>query len=312
MRGGASLVGCDISSLRPLATMARGVSGSMWASGAIAMALDDLRARQLRVRVVDLYGGPVRNEVRAYAAGSGYVSDKTPRQSWIDELAAITQLGFTAVKLRIGRFDIETELDGLAAARRSFPSLDLMADANAAYTLSQSLRVGAALAELGFTFLEEPMPQTGYAGYERLTPISPVAIAGGELLESRSAAHEAIGRGAFHIVQPDPSICGGLAEVRFIADMAALHGVRCIPHTCNGAVALAATLQLVAALPNPTLSPATEVPLLECDSGENPLRTDLLVEPLRFRNGCFALPEGSGLGIEVDEKVLMRHSEKVA
>ena len=264
------------------------------------------------ISVADLYGGPVRKAVRAYAAGSGYLPDRTPEQSWREELESLAQAGFLAVKLRVGRYPVETELEGLTAARRSFPDLELMVDANAAYTLPQSLRVAAALAELGFSFLEEPLPQAGYAGYERLTPISPIPIAGGELLENRGAAREAVARGAFDIVQPDPAICGGLAEVRFIAEMAALHGVRCIPHTCNGAIALAATLQIVAVLPDPTLSPATNLPMLECDSGENPLRTDLLVEPLEFHDGVFTLPAAPGIGVDVDERTLLRFSERVA
>jgi D-galactarolactone cycloisomerase len=311
-RAGALLIGRDSAETRLLVAMTRDAAGSTWAAGSIAMALDDLRARELEISVADLYGGPVRNEVRAYAAGSGYKPDQAPEQSWCEELEALTREGFTAVKLRIGRFDVQAELIALASVRRAFPNLELMADANAAYTLPQSLRVGAALAALGFSFLEEPLPQAGYAGYERLTPISPIPIAGGELLENRSSAREALARGAFDVVQPDPSICGGLAEVRFIAEMAALNGVRCIPHTCNGAIALAATLQLVATLPNPTLSPATEAPLLECDTGENPLRTDLLVEPLPFKAGFFELPKGPGLGVDVDEGALNRYSEKVA
>ena len=287
-------------------------TGSSWAASAIVIALDDLRARQLGVSVADLYGGRVRQEVLAYAAGSGYRPERTPEQSWREELEALVEEGFRAVKLRIGRDDLTAELEGLRSVRRSFPDLQLMADANAAYTLPQSFHAAAALAELGFSFLEEPLPQAGYVGYERLTPRSPIAIAGGELLESRTAAGEAVARGAFDIVQPDPSICGGLADVRFIADLAALHGVRCVPHTCNGAVALAATLQLVAVLPDPTLSPATEAPLLEWDSGENPLRTDLLREPLTLRDGRVTVPGGPGLGVEVDEDVLNRYAKKVA
>jgi D-galactarolactone cycloisomerase len=312
LRAAQSIIGRDPSRRREAARLIRDAAASSWAEGAVAMAVDDLAARQLGLSVAELYGGPVRTEVRAYAAGSGYMSDRTPEQSWLAEVELLVAAGFTAVKLRIGRFDVDNELAGLAVVRSSFPGLELMADANAAYTLPQSLRVGAAMADLGFTFLEEPMPQTAYAAYERLTPISPIPIAGGELLESRSSAREAVTRGAFDIVQPDPSICGGPSEVRFIAELAALDGVRCIPHTCNGAIALAATLQLVAVMPNPTLSPSTEAPLLECDTGENPLRTDLLTRPLTFRQGFFVLPSAPGLGVDVDEQVLNRYAEKVA
>ena len=311
-RAGELLVGRDPAARRELARLVADASGSSWAASALVNAIDDLRARQLGVSVAALHGGAVRKDVQAYAAGSGYRPDRTPEQSWLEELEELTGQGFRAVKLRIGRHDQAMELAGLTAARRAFPDLQLMADANAAYTLPQSLHAAEALADLGFSFLEEPMPQSGYAGYERLTPLSPIAIAGGELLESRVLALEAVARGAFDVVQPDPSICGGIADARFIAEMSSLHGVRCVPHTCNGAVALAATLQLVALLPDPTLSPATEAPLLEWDSGENPLRTDLLREPLVLDAGRVSVPSGPGLGVDVDETVLQRYAQKVA
>ena len=106
---------------------------------------------------------------------------------------------------------------------------------------------------------------------------------------------------AFDVIQPDPCICGGIGELVFIAELARLRGVACIPHTCNGAVALAATLQGLAVLPDSTYGRATQAPMLEYDWGENPIRTELLTEPIRFDRGWAVVPTAPGLGVTVDE-----------
>lgn len=81
----------------------------------------------------------------------------------------------------------------------------------------------------------------------------------------------------------------------------------CLPHCWGSAITVAATVQLLALLPNPTSSPCAEIPMLEYDTTENPLRTDLLVEPLLVVDGVIQLPSGSGLGVKVDERALARY-----
>jgi D-galactarolactone cycloisomerase len=130
-----------------------------------------------------------------------------------------------------------------------------------------------------------------------------VPIAGGEGSQSPGQATGALSAGLFDIIQPDVSICGGLAPLLTIAAAAEAQGVACIPHACNGAVNLAATLQALAALP--LQSPAIEAgPMLEHNVGENPLRTDLLATRLPIRDGWLAIPDGPGLGVEIDESVM--------
>jgi D-galactarolactone cycloisomerase len=192
------------------------------------------------------------------------------------------------------------ELDAMTRLRDAFPSLELMADGNAAYTTRQALSVGRHLHDLGFRWFEEPIPTTDYAGYELLRDALPLGLAGGESIQSRGQAREAIDRRAFDIIQPDVSICGGIGEALFIAAVARLAAIETHPHACNGALSLAATLHLLAALPDPNRLPA-DAPLLEHDFGPNLARTDLLTTPLEFRDGWFTVPTGPGLGVDVDE-----------
>ena len=280
--------------------------GNGFATGALSIALDDLRARQLGVSVARLYGGPTRDRVRAYASSEGYIEGRTPIDAWLPEAERVVAAGFRGMKLRIGREPIVRELRDAAALRRAFPDLDLMADGNAAYTLHEAVEVGHALHDLAFDWFEEPLPTTGYIGYERLRERLPLALAGGESLQGRLEAHDPIERGAFDAIQPDVSICGGIGDGLAIAELARLVAMGIHPHACNGAIGLAATLQLHAVLPDPTRL-ASYQPLLEVDFGFNPTRTDLLTTPLDFRNGWYTIPTGPGLGVDVDEAFVRRH-----
>jgi D-galactarolactone cycloisomerase len=175
-----------------------------------------------------------------------------------------------------------------------------MADGNGAYPMRNALEVGRELERLRFTWFEEPMPTARYAGYERLRPRLPLALSGGESVQSHAEAAGLIDRGAFDVIQPDVSICGGIGQAAAIAGTARLAATETQPHACNGAIGLAATLQLLAVLPDPNRLPA-DAPLLEHDFGPNPARTNLLSTPLVMREGWFDIPSGPGLGVEVDE-----------
>jgi D-galactarolactone cycloisomerase len=97
------------------------------------------------------------------------------------------------------------------------------------------------------------------------------------------------------------AICGGIGELLFVADLAALRGRPCVPHAWGGVVLLAATLQALAVLPEPSELPGIDSPLLEFDRFENRMRTELGVDPIEPRDGHVTIPTGPGLGVAIDE-----------
>ncbi len=279
--------------------------GDGFATGALSIALDDLRARRRGVPVHALYGGALRTRARAYASSEGYVHGTPVASAWVAEAHRAVAAGFTGFKLRIGREAIATELAAAAEVRHAHPTLQLMADGNGAYTLRQALHVGSALADLGFAWFEEPLPTAGYADYERLRASLPLALSGGESVQGRAEATALVDRAAFDIIQPDVSICGGIGEALAIGGFARLAGIETHPHACNGAIGLAASLHVLAALPDPNRL-AADAPLLEHDFGPNPVRTRLLAQPLVMTDGWFDVPTGPGLGVDVDEAFVRR------
>jgi L-alanine-DL-glutamate epimerase-like enolase superfamily enzyme len=105
-------------------------------------------------------------------------------------------------------------------------------------------------------------------------------------------------RQAVDFLQPDVARAGGITEIRKIAALAAVQHVPISFHTWGDAVALAASIHLSAAIP--------ECTVMELDYTYNPLRAELLREPLKVENGFMAPPDKPGLGIELDAGALGR------
>lgn len=271
------------------------------AVGAIDIALHDLVGQALGVPVHQLYGGARRDRVPVYASGGGYFHGVHPADVWPAETQGYVARGFRAIKLKIGRYDPKEELAALAVVKAALPpDVKLMVDAWGSYTLATALMVGRELEKLGITFYEEPLPQFGYRGYPELAAQLDIAVAGGEMLQNRQAFKELLDRRAVDIIQPDASLCGGIRELLFIAELAELYGVQCIPHSWSGAILNAASIHLVSLLPEPTLMPGVGTPMVEFDVTENPFASGLLRAPLPLVDGCFEVPNTPGLGLDLD------------
>lgn len=308
-RLGPALIGQNPVEYRRLWRMLWGANfGNALAVGALDMAINDVRGKALGLPVAELFGGRLRNQVTAYASAMNYLEGSEPEDQYPAEAKALVKQGFTALKMRLGRYPVSREKKIAAAVRDAVgPNILLMADGNAAYTMESSVRMGHVLKDLDFEAFEEPMPQSPhYAGYEELRRRLPLSLAGGEAVDSRSSARQLIDRRAMDIIQPDVSLCGGIGEALFIAELAALAGIRCFPHCWGGDILIAATVHLVALLPDPHWGLPTDPPLLELDQSENPWRGGLAGGTLTAVDGKVTVPSGPGLGIDVDESVVRR------
>lgn len=295
-------------SLRALLRLNRiaggGLVGGGMATSAIALALEDVWARQRGESVAAALGGPVRTDVRAYAASGGYIEGEHPRDTWADELARARDLGFTAIKWRIGRYPIAEEAALLESLRSDTPADVLfLADGNAAYTFKEAVRMGRILTDLGFFWYEEPMEQRGaYVNYARLAGMLDIELAGGEALATPTDARHLFERKAVDIVQPDPVIIGGATAALGIAELAACYGIRMTPHTSNSGIGISAGLQVLACVHDVTRGQSAPEPLLEYGIDDSPFRRDLLSTPHEVVGGRVAIPTGPGFGVEIDEE----------
>lgn len=284
--------------------------GNGLAVGAVDMALNDIRGKAFGLPVADLFGGRLRDDVPVYGSTMNYIAGEEPEDLFPRQAADRVQDGFTALKMRLGRYSVAREAKIARAVRKAVgPDVRLMVDGNGAYTLRSAVQMGRVLDELNFDFFEEPLPQSPrYAGYAELRKKLPLPLAGGEAVDSRIAAKGLIDRRAVDIIQPDAALCGGIGEALFIAELAALSGIRCIPHCWGGAISIAASVQLLSLIPDPHWGRPTDTPLLELDLSENPWRTEIVKSPFKVVEGKISVPTAPGLGIEVKEDVIKKYA----
>lgn len=270
----------------------------------IDIALWDIKGKHLGVSVSTLLGGRFRDSIRAYATGS-FKRDGVDRVADnAEEMAGHAQAGFHAMKIKIG-FDVEEDLRVIRAVRNAIgPDCRLMIDGNHGYDTIEAIRVGQRAAEYGIDWFEEPVVPEQLAAYREVRAKQPIPVSGGETWHTRWGFLEPMSTRAIDIAQPDLAGVGGFTEARRIVDMATLYGIRIVPHVWGTAVHIAAALQFMAALPpNPVRSNPIE-PLMEFDRTHNPFRQAIVNTPLEHNRGVLTIPNGPGLGIEVNRDAL--------
>ncbi len=275
---------------------------------AIETALLDAFGRSLDISVSGMLGLQ-RHRVPAYASG-GYYYDHLPdrRDLLRQEVADARARGFRYYKMKIGRVAPEQDLEDVVAVLEAAGDVMRVAvDPNCAYSYPVALEVGRALDDLGVFWYEEPLPKRQLDAYRELRGKLEVPIAGGEGYADLGEFQQALAARAMDMVQPDLSGAGGFHACLDVAAVAAAHGAACFPHCWADSLHIMASAHLLAAMPE---SPGIEFgapPLLEYDVTENPIRMELLGgEPPVDADGCVAIPDAPGLGVEVNREALAK------
>jgi galactonate dehydratase len=307
------LVGSDprrIEDLWQSMTKAAFYRGGPVLSSAVAgvdQALWDILGRSLGVPVYQLLGGAVRDRVRVY----GWIGGDEPSQV-ADAAAERVEAGLTAVKMnasgRIGRMPSAAETAGvvnrLAAVREVLgEDRDVAVDFHGRFTVAAARRVIPELAPLHPLFVEEPvLPEYTHRLGDVVTA-SPVPVATGERLFSRTDFLPAL-RAGVAVVQPDLSHAGGVSEVRRIAALAETYDALLAPHCPLGPIALAASLQVAFATPNFLIQEQSIG--IHYNTDAELLDYVLDRQPFAFPDGFVTRTDAPGLGIDIDEAAVRR------
>jgi len=286
----------------------RGIS--ITALSGLDVALWDIKGKRLGVAVSTLLGGRARGSVRAYATGS-FRRDGVDRvEDNATECAGHIAAGFHAVKIKIG-FGVKEDLEVIRAVRDAIGATPrLMIDANHGYGVNEAIELGKKAAKYDIDWFEEPVLPEQIGAYLAVRNGQPIPVAGGETWYGRFGFAEPLARRAVDIAQPDLCGVGGFTEMRRVADMAALHGVRLVPHVWGTGVQIAASLQWLAAqLPDPPRRDAI-APILEFDRTPNPFRQAILNTPIEHHNGMVMIPNTPGLGITINRDALENYRLK--
>ena len=275
---------------------------------AVDTALWDIAGKYHEVPIYRLLGGAFRTRVQPYATGFYRIAGQGEAERLGEEAIRHFEAGFSIMKVKLG-YGVADDIACMEQIGRAIQGkpVTLMVDTNHAYGRAEALRLGRALEQYDLRWYEEPVVPEDIAGYVEMRRRLSMPIAGGENEHTLYGFRELLGAGAVDVAQPDLGSCGGISAGRHIIALAQSHGVQVNPHVWGSAIAQAASLQLLAAVPIAHHSLFAQEPILEFDRSSHPFRLQLITKPIELLNGWVEIPTGAGLGVEVDRSVLEKY-----
>lgn len=281
----------------------RGGAIHMSALAGIDQALWDIKGKSLGVPVYDLLGGKVRDRIRVYSWIGGDRPGETAAQA--KERAA---RGFTAIKMNaseelqyVDTFDkVDRVLANVAAIREAVgPHFGIGVDFHGRVHKPMAKVLFKELEPYRLMFIEEPVLSEHADSLKEFAGLANIPIALGERLFSRWDFKRILQEGYVDILQPDPSHAGGITETRKIANMAEAYDVAIALHCPLGPIALAVNLQLDANCYNAFIQEQSLG--IHYNQGNDLLDYIKNPEVFAYSDGHVKIPDGPGLGIEVNE-----------
>ncbi len=265
------------------------------AMAGIDQALWDLKGKRYGAPIWELLGGKARDRIRIY-----HHADET-------NAAEAVEQGFTAIKMsprepfepiatpaRVAQFSKRVA----TARERVGDDIDIGLDFHGRVRRPMVDRLIESVEPYSPMFIEEPVTAEFPEIFTDIAARTSIPIATGERLCTRFDVKPYLEHGSLDVVQPDVSNAAGITETKRIADMAAAYDVMLAPHCPIGPIALAASLQVMVAVPNALI----QEQILSTFDGWQAYLVD--PAPLEHQDGFIALPTDPGLGVDVDEDVV--------
>ncbi len=276
----------------------RGVA--IQAISAIDIALWDICGKFYGQPIHILLGAKWRGKVRAYGST---LFRRTP-DAMKEAVKAYIGEGFTAVKFGWGGFGADPRLDVrlVEAAREELGTQrDLLVDTGwfVERTAKEAIQVVRSIEQFEPFLVEELLHPEDYDGYRRVSEAVETRIACGEQEATEWGFEQLIQRGQLDVLQPDLTRCGGFTAARKIVHMAERANRLVIPHSWSSDLLTAASLHLTAF--------QRRADFVEFSTSQGPLSRMLVKEPLRMEDGFLRVPEGPGLGVEVNDEVINQY-----
>ena len=275
------------------AIMGHGMTGVVGggAMTGIDMALWDIKGKALNTPVWNLLGGKLRDRIRIYSHAS------TP------EVARDLQSrGITAIKTG----GVRDSVKKIALIREAVGAdVDLMTDLHGPpwMTTSDAIVLGRALEPYNLLFMEDPIAPEHVEQYARIRDAVAIPLAAGERMSTIWGERALIERELVDVIQPDTGRAGGITQMKKMAAMAEAHGIMMAPHSGSlGPVAEFAALHLLASIPNALM--------LERIEDDWPGRGEVITPTPVQENGYLAVPNGPGLGVEINEEAIARYPSR--
>ncbi|WP_415882148.1 mandelate racemase/muconate lactonizing enzyme family protein [Neptuniibacter sp. QD34_54] len=306
--------------------------GSFWGLGggpiiyaamsAIDTALWDIKGKALGLPVYQLLGGKVNDKLRTYASQLQFDWDSefkalTDPEDYAKATEKALAEGYDAVKVdpimyneKGETFFDRTKLfthkemkmfrDRLMAIRETMgDDGDIIFECHSLPGASTAIQLGELVEEARCMYFEEPVNYLNSELHKRVADKVNVPIAGGERLYNRWGVRPYLEDQSLDVLQPDIGLCGGFTETKKVCDYADVYDVRIQAHVCGGPVATAASLHLETAIPNFLIHEHHTYAIKQWNR-------ELCIQDPQPVDGFFQVSEEPGIGIELNDEVVMR------
>lgn len=279
----------------------------------VEVALYDLAAKAHGLPLSEMLGGRIRDTIRVYSSAGMY----QPPEQYAEEAATMQALGFNAYKMRPG-LGPDLDLEAVRQMRKvTGAGFDLMVDAHTwwrmgdnSYSAATVEQLARELADQDVAWLEEPLPPDDHEAYRRLQALELLPVATGEHEQSEEGFLDLILDGGADYIQMDVCCQGGFTLARRLFAEISRQGLRFAFHCWGTGLEVLAAAHLGICWPESVVE-WLEFPVYSTTGVKSmypfPPAAEILKQPLDVQFGVLRVPQGPGLGIEVDETVVERY-----
>jgi L-alanine-DL-glutamate epimerase-like enolase superfamily enzyme len=282
----SDVVGKELEDLaRIRAKIDRTLTGHPRAKAALESAMYDALARSCHIPLFVMLGGRFRSEIQVIKM----VSIGSP-EAMAEEGKQLVGEGL-ALKLKVGG-KIEQDLPRVAAVRKAIGDhVFIKVDANESYDAKTAIRLAKGMADLGVEVFEQPVPRDHFDALWEVKRHSPIKIEADQSVRTLADAQMLIKNRMVDSINTGIPKIGSIGEVRRIAELCEMNGIRCaLSNTAGSMVGDAAAVHLAASTPG--ISPLCELGEFEAITGDP-------FFGLAVAKGTISVPEGEGLGVSL-------------
>lgn len=306
------LIGREVSEIEAISSGLNNVSLYAYRPWAVEVAAWDALGKYAKLPIYKMLGG-AQDRILAYAS-TGEL--KSPEER-IEDAERFIEEGFKMMKIRAHENDVDKDLHNIERIVKEVGDrIKIAVDANQGWffvgkkevkkwDFKKALYVGRALEEMGIVWLEEPLYSYDFEGNAELRRRLNINIAGGELNSQVHEYRDFLKHNCFDIYQVDTVLSGGILQSKKIAALVEAENKIFTPHTWNHGIGLAASLQVAGSVSNcPFIEYCYDPPRWHYE-----IRDMMLTEPLKIdKDGFIKVPDGPGLGVELNHELIDRYT----